>query len=168
MNLSYQTKRLFVWQVESVDVEETFLSSIPRVLRPRVVSALPPYFSDINTSEDARTWISQVLNESMLLAVRLEKSSELVGFILLYPDGEQNLRIGYLLAEDCWGQGFAGEMLTSLITVLAECGDWSRLVGGVEKDNIPSIRLLEKLGFVLTEETPDGVKIYSHDLKDSK
>lgn len=130
MNLSYETERLFVWQVESCNAGETLLSSIPLVLRPRVVSALPPHFSGVNTADDARAWLSQVLDESMLLAVRLKVSQEIVGFILLYPDGEQDLRIGYLLAEEVWGRGLAGEMLSSLITALAKQG-WSRLMGGV-------------------------------------
>jgi len=57
------------------------------------------------------------------------------------------VRHGYLLSESAWGQGLASELVRGFV-------DWCRTVeieailGGVERDDIASQRVLMKNGFI--------------------
>ena len=69
--------------------------------------------------------------------------------------GSVEVRLGYLLAENAWGKGFASELIEGFV-------DWCRgqeaitsLAGGVEADNAASRRVLELVAlscFILATE----------------
>lgn len=74
-----------------------------------------------------------------------------MGQVQLLPqrlDGPpHHLRLGYLLARPCWGQGLMHEALSLLLpAVWAEPQLW-RIDAVVDVDNLASARLLERLGF---------------------
>lgn len=56
--------------------------------------------------------------------------------------------VGYVLAEDAWGQGYATEALGALITAAKEMGV-ARLDAHCHPDHAVSTRVLEKCGFSL-------------------
>ena len=67
------------------------------------------------------------------------------------PPQEGTIEIGYSVLPQFQGQGFATEMVRALI-------DWAfaqpgvlRIVAETTEDNTPSVRLLNRLGFVRTE-----------------
>ncbi len=81
--------------------------------------------------------------------------------MILFEDEDQHpgqtIRLGYLLSESAWGQGLASELVEGFV-------DWCKsveiasIIGGVERDNLLSQRVLEKNGFVsrpTTEERGD-------------
>lgn len=61
--------------------------------------------------------------------------------------------------QSAWGQGLASELVRGFV-------DWCRtvkiaaLVGGVERDNIPSQRVLEKNGFVIQPTAEDHGELF--------
>ncbi len=62
-----------------------------------------------------------------------------------------NIQLGYLIAENAWGNGYASELLDGLIEALA-LGPAIPLVAGIGRDNPASARVLQKSGFVLSRE----------------
>jgi RimJ/RimL family protein N-acetyltransferase len=73
-----------------------------------------------------------------------------VGTCTLFNLDSRNRRaeIGYALARDCWGQGLMSEALGALIAYAFGPLDLLRLEADVDPRNGPSIRIVEKLGFV--------------------
>ncbi|MEZ4687861.1 MAG: GNAT family N-acetyltransferase [Bacteroidia bacterium] len=55
---------------------------------------------------------------------------------------------------DRWGRGYATEAALRCIEYAFEDMKLESLIGRVAKENYPSIRVLEKLGFVLEADVP--------------
>ena len=58
--------------------------------------------------------------------------------------------IGYILHPEHWGKGYAREALAALIPEIFARYDLPALTADVDPDNLPSIRLVEGLGFTFT------------------
>lgn len=130
---------------------ESIYHSIIQILTPEVVSQLPPYFSNINTPVSAQTWFERMLNESRFFLVYQCNKQKLIGFSFLFLDESNTKRkeahLGYLLAKETWGQGFASELVTALIEHCQQNNIADRLIAGVDETNLASIALLKKVGF---------------------
>ncbi|QJQ32502.1 GNAT family N-acetyltransferase [Sphingomonas lacunae] len=57
--------------------------------------------------------------------------------------------IGYLIGRSLWGQGYGREAVTAVLDHGFACPGQRRVYADVDPENAPSIRLLERLGFVL-------------------
>jgi ribosomal-protein-alanine N-acetyltransferase len=55
--------------------------------------------------------------------------------------------VGFALARAAWGQGYMAEALPALIRFAFESLNLHRLEADVDPRNLPSIRLLERMGF---------------------
>ena len=58
--------------------------------------------------------------------------------------------IGYILHPSCWGQGFAAEACTAVITHVFATTDAPAITADVDPRNEASLRLLARLGFAET------------------
>ena len=153
---SFNTQRLSVssWtnQLKEPDSEKNLAEKVIEILTPNVTKALPDGWQNISTIVGAQEWINERDEESHFLTVQLLKTNETIGFIFLYEaDSEQkydDLRFGYLLSEKVWGKGLGTELIEGLINWCKAEGDIKRISGGVESDNIGSIKVLEKTGFI--------------------
>ena len=78
------------------------------------------------------------------------EDDRVVGTCTLFNLDKRNRRaeIGYALARDCWGQGLMREALGALIDYAFGPLDLTRLEADVDPRNGPSIRIVERLGFV--------------------
>ncbi len=123
---------------------------------------MPDGWQNINTSDKANQWIAYRLDESHFYRIRLDDSGEIIGFLFLYESEEKSeLRLGYLLAESTWGKGIGTELIKGLVAWARSSGQINSISGGVEKDNIGSIKVLEKCGFSQSkEELPSGAFLY--------
>jgi len=84
-------------------------------------------------------------------AVELRESGELIGHVGLSPaEGEREL--GYAIADEHQGQGYATELVRGTLSWIRERKAPAGLLGIVAGDNLGSIRVLEKAGFLLVEE----------------
>ncbi|CAM4207711.1 MULTISPECIES: GNAT family N-acetyltransferase [Pseudoalteromonas] len=149
MALSFQTLRLHIIEVNddlpALD-RERLIEQIPHILSSNVVENLPPYFHGINSTKQAENWFQRMRSESRLLQVKLGQH-ETIGFLFVYVENESDAHIGYLLAEEHWGKGYASELLQGFIHAVINAELWSTLIAGVEQSNHASIQLLKKLGF---------------------
>lgn len=96
-------------------------------------------------------------------------SGEPVGLLILFEDpasddAEADLRIGYLIAEDMRGQGFAKELVAGLVAWCREHSWVGSLSGGVEPENVASAVVLTRNGFVQQASTRRGAVEYRLEL----
>jgi len=70
------------------------------------------------------------------------------------PAVNRTVEIGYSVIPDRRGRGYATEATRALVArLLAEPGV-DAVVARCEPENLPSVRLLERVGFARTDETP--------------
>lgn len=82
-------------------------------------------------------------------AIVRQADSELVGSCGLHlrPWRKRTAELGYCLAYEFWGNGYAREAVAALVTYGFESLDLHRICAVADPENVPSLRLLERLGF---------------------
>lgn len=86
--------------------------------------------------------------------VAIGRDGELVGDVFIGLDEHGGIaHLGYSLIPAAQGQGLAFEAVNALVADLVERVGVHRLVGEVSTDNLPSIRLLERLGMTFESLT---------------
>ena len=65
----------------------------------------------------------------------------------------RSAEVGYTLAREQWGHGYAVEALAELVRWLFEVRKVSRLVGQLHPDNLASAQVLERTGFLFEGHT---------------
>jgi ribosomal-protein-alanine N-acetyltransferase len=87
----------------------------------------------------------------LVLGVELKISGELIGHVGLSP-AQNNVEIGYAIEERQQGKGYATEAVCGMSHwAVGELG-LPEILGIVERENVASCRVLEKVGYVLTGE----------------
>lgn len=79
-------------------------------------------------------------------------------------DESGSTEIGYGIAEEFQGHGYATEAVTAAVDRALEQSVITCVTAEVEKDNIASVRVLEKSGFEPTGRTGEEGPIYSKSL----
>jgi RimJ/RimL family protein N-acetyltransferase len=91
-----------------------------------------------------------------LLAAVLRETGEMIGYCGLI-DGEPEPEIAYEFLRATWGRGYATEAAQAVVDE-ARARGYRRLGAGVRVWNTASLRVLDKLGFVITDRVePDPV-----------
>ncbi len=82
--------------------------------------------------------------------IERREDARVIGTLSLFHFSEQNDRaeIGYALGRAEWGKGYMNEALTALIEFAFGAMDLRRLEADTDPRNAPSIRALERLGFL--------------------
>lgn len=106
----------------------------------------------IGEVEDFIGTISDKINtpETWFQFVLLEKTSEkLIGDLGLHFIGSENrqVEIGFTLNKSFRGKGYAREAVSSVVDYLFYTLEKHRIIASIDPKNIPSIKLVEKLGF---------------------
>ena len=70
---------------------------------------------------------------------------ELVGFMNDVENDGNRIELGYVIARDRWGKGYATEMLRGAIADLFRRG-YEEVVAGAFEENKASVRVMEKAG----------------------
>ena len=83
----------------------------------------------------------------LAFGVRLAESQALAGYVCFHREGEA-YDLGYCFHSAYQGQGYAWESVSALLEYLASQGA-AVFTAGTALDNLPSRRLLERLGFAL-------------------
>lgn len=165
----FKTPRLSVLRWNFIEVHPDFRNatteSVLKIMTPKVTKALPDGWQQLDTPAKAETWIQERKEDSYFYSITSTESKEIIGFLFLYENEESNqsteLRLGYLLTETVWGKGMGSELIAGLLEWSKNTGIIDSISGGVEKDNIGSIKVLEKNGFSQsTEELPDNMLLY--------
>ncbi|MCF7832807.1 MAG: GNAT family N-acetyltransferase [Candidatus Marinimicrobia bacterium] len=84
------------------------------------------------------------------LAVIDKRTQAIIGDIGIYfmPDKSFEVKLGYTLSADHWGKGYATEALEILINHLRFTLGKNRFIALIAPENLPSIRLVKRLGFI--------------------
>jgi [ribosomal protein S5]-alanine N-acetyltransferase len=131
-----------------------FAKKVINILTPKVTKNLPDGWNNINSIASATDWIKNRAEESSFLTVQFGSTKEIVGFVFLNEsvasDNFIDLRLGFLLSEVVWGKGVGSELISGLVRWCANEEDIRSISGGVEIDNIGSINVLEKNGFIIS------------------
>jgi len=103
------------------------------------------------TSRDAKAFVAMMMRgwrarpRKFCHAVVLRRTGALIGNASLRP-GRTGADIGYEIAPDFWRRGYATEAAGALLDLGRRLG-FTRIEAWCWSDNLPSRRLLRKLGF---------------------
>ena len=103
------------------------------------------------TEEDARATIAFLMDQyaaadGPLVYPVFTKSGENIGYVQLAPV-QEGWEIGYHIAKKYTGSGYASEAVAAFLPVAAEKRSLSEIYGICLKENVASIRVMEKCGF---------------------
>ena len=120
---------------------------------PQVTRFVP--YPTWTTLVDAEAWFERMAgiqaSGTALQFVLVERAqSKPVGTCLLfrYDEGSQRAELGYVLGREYWGRGYMLEALHALLQyAFADIG-LRRVEAEVNPVNVPSTRLLERIGFL--------------------
>lgn len=62
------------------------------------------------------------------------------------PEGWPGPEIGWAIARDCWGRGYAGEGASAAANWAFEHLGWTNIIHSIAPENAPSQRVAQKLG----------------------
>lgn len=104
-------------------------------------------FIQANINRQARLGFS-------IWAVIERASSDLIGMCGLaeFGHGVPGIELAYRLRRDRWGRGYATEVGQAAVNHAFGSLGLDRLIAAVERENTPSIHVLEKCGFVFLED----------------
>lgn len=87
-----------------------------------------------------------------------DQSNSLIGVVSLKFEAGKLPELGYWVGEPFWGQGFAPEAAVGLLGAARATGTISEVRARVLAHNKSSIRVLEKAGFTVVEQTTSVVE----------
>ncbi len=161
--LTFTTARLDVgeWRRVASDRGLDLVEVVGRLLDPETTRELPDGWRGEYSPVRVRAWIAERNAESPTLLVIERTSGDAVGLVMLYADpgddrSSRDVRIGYLLDQRVWGNGFATEVVSGLVEWARDTPSIGSLTGGVSRENPASARVLIKAGFVEIESRPEG------------
>ena len=93
-------------------------------------------------------WHRILVDETVIIQTILS-DRQLVGYVLSYETDDKP-EVSYWIGKPFWGQGFA---TLALLTFLTHNNQTRPIYARVAKGNIGSIRVLEKCGFKIVDET---------------
>lgn len=142
-----ETERERLRPLVAGDAEELFLAfSDPEAMR---FWNTPPH-ADIARTRAMIASILDAFEDRTVLQWGIERRDDLrlLGTVTLIPaDAQPRAEIGYILAREHWGQGYAGEAQRRAIAFAFEDLGFHRLEADVHPGNAASVRSLERLGF---------------------
>lgn len=164
-NLYLETERLIIRPFTTGDVEASYEMNLD--------AEVSKYTGDggvVSKKEIERRIIENVLGDYQKygygrLAVELKGENKFIGFTgLKYLEDMGEVDLGYRFMKKYWGQGIATESAKASISLGFETLGLKRIIAMALPENTASIRVLEKLNFVLEKEFIEGgelTKLYS-------
>ena len=145
--MSIETNRLILREVQRTDLQE--LASI--LANPKVMRFSP---TGVNSVEQVQEKIQGFITCYKEFgfgkwAVVLKENNQLLGYCGIAVeriDGKDEKELGYRIASRYWGQGLATEAASATVRFGFEQFNLPYLLGIVERANLASVRVLEKVG----------------------
>jgi [ribosomal protein S5]-alanine N-acetyltransferase len=148
-----ETERLIIRNFQPADAEALRIMIVQKEESPYAI-----YDSPWPTTEEEIQGITDwFASEDRFLAVCLKDSGELIGFIALSrAEGESavSFDLGYCFNSDYHRMGYATEVCRTVIDYAFSTLKADQITCGTAAENIPSIRLLERLGLKKIGEGP--------------
>ena len=153
----FSTARLAVrgWkdEISTRSGREALAQIVAAILTDNVAKTLPVGWQGVETKDDALNWIGKRSEEGSVMTVRLARTCELIGLLLIGFDTAAanqrglRLRLGYFLSESNWGRGLGSELIHGLVCWCSNAGDVREVIGVVEPGNLASAKVLTRNGF---------------------
>ena len=137
-----ETSRLYIRHLQEADWQE-----------------MKKIFSDFNNSqyavydmplpsadEEIKALTKKFAESSLFFAVFLKESSDMLGYVCFHKDGDC-YDLGYCFHSAYRSKGYAYESTRALVEYFVNEHGAASFTAGTAIDNIPSCRLLDKLGF---------------------
>ena len=163
MNIRLETERLWLRPF----VAEDLPAMIPIQLNPDVMR----YVDDGKTCppDQTKRFLQRNLDWSPhdpkgFLAIERKSDQALLGWCGLLSceiEGVAETEIGYLLAKEAWGQGYATETTKKLLHHAFYTAHFTQLIAMTHPRNVPSQHVLHKCGFQLEKRVtlPKGERL---------
>ena len=146
----YQSERLIFRPLIIDDTERLFeIYSDAEAMKYRQVEAhktIQDTLDMLKRDEEMRN-----SNKEIRFGIIQKDSNELIGSVMFQPIKQKSI-IGYSLAKNAWGNGFATEVVEWLIQHL-KLLKFNTIEAWVMNENIPSSKVLTKNGFRLINQT---------------
>jgi RimJ/RimL family protein N-acetyltransferase len=164
---SFVTERLVVtgWHSALTDAQRQTdpAAVVAAMLSDAVTRPLPPPWHGPYSVRRAREWIAERDAEgTTLLATEKGGGTPLALLFLAESEsddrGAAEVRLGYLVAEEAWGRGVATELVRGFVAWCRQTRPAATIAAGVDADNAPSARVLQKAGFERVVEDGDDVE----------
>jgi RimJ/RimL family protein N-acetyltransferase len=143
-----KTDRLLLRRVRSSDV-----GALIARRNEQAVAALQawelPYTEEQATSliEDTMATVDPPIDDWWMVTIADAEDNTIVGDLVLHLTwGGRSAEIGYTLAAEHWGKGFATEAASAFVKWLYEGLGVTRVHGLLHPDNVASARVLERIG----------------------
>lgn len=124
---------------------------LAQILTPPVLAHLPPSLQLPEAENAVQGWVSARAAESRVFVVVSAADQAIIGLLFLAQlpgtEATETYHLGYLLAESRWGRGYGTELVKGLVAAKGIAHP-ARIVGGVDKNNAASAKVLLKSGFV--------------------
>ena len=165
-----ETDRLILRPFKLDDAQEMFdnWASDPEVTK--FLSFLPHQNIDV-TKAIIKEWVEEYKNnpKTFRYASVLKSSGALIGAIDVVGFHDDIPEIGYCLSRKYWNNGYMTEACQALIKYLFTVG-YRKIVIAANKDNLASIKVIEKCGFTFTHQETrspisrfkDGTAVINH------
>ncbi len=126
---------------------------------------------ELGAREDSRAWLAQRIAQDRLAAdgdavsyaVERTEDGRLVGAVNAWwrsvADGEGE--IGFVLAREAQGQGYAHEAVTALVDLLFTTLDLRRVTGTADARNTASQDLMHRLGMRHVADADGGLVVWA-------
>jgi ribosomal-protein-alanine N-acetyltransferase len=160
MDYPPDTERLRFRKMYPGDAEAMFeLNSDPEVVQYTGDVA----FENVEAAEKFLTAYQDVYktNGYARWIVELKSTGEILGWcgLKLHPD--KSTDVGYRFYKRCWGKGYASESAKACIDYGFSILNLQRIVAHARKENIASLRVLEKCGLkIIGEDLDCGGEIF--------
>lgn len=102
-------------------------------------------------------------NDSPLVYPILLLDNTNIGYVQAIDIDDGKYEVGYHVAKKYTGQGYASEALKAFLPVIMEKLNISSILGVCLKENVASIKVLEKAGF---KKVFDGIDLYQGEEKE--
>jgi RimJ/RimL family protein N-acetyltransferase len=151
-----ETKRLWLrWPRAADSAAITAFAALPEVAQ--MTAAIPhPYPPKEADRFIFKARAENAAGEALHLAMTRKAGPQLVfGVISAIANGEKEVEIGYALAPEMWGKGFASEAVWMVVDTVFALTPAVRILANSRVNNPASRRVLEKSGFAYVESGLD-------------
>lgn len=167
--IKYETQRLILRDWQDTDIEPYVeLNQDSEVLR-----YFPRLYSREESMADIKEFKQQLIDYGYTIyACELKETNSFIGFVGLNKRDDMPfspcVEIGWRLAKECWGQGYAPEAALKCLDIAFNELNLLEVVAFTPEINIPSQRVMQKIG--MTYNPIDDFKHYkvlaSHQLSE--
>lgn len=144
--MNIQTNRLLIKEIENEDWKNLKNIATDFKNSQYAIYDLPLPVED----EEIKTLTKQFADSHLFFAVFLRDTSTMIGYVCFHKDNE-NYDLGYCFHSDYHGCGYAFESCRAAMDYIKHTRNVKTFTAGTALKNIPSCKLLKKLGFVLSE-----------------